>query len=102
MEDNKLKQLRWIIILGVALALAAVAIVIISTSTHSRIKQIEDMNEQLQLTNEQLQLSNEYEMLNREFAQYEDRNMMLENDSLAEKYAAARAKVEKLLQELNN
>lgn len=102
MEDNKLKKMRWIIILGMALALAIVAIVIISTATHSRLKQMEDMNEQLQLTNEQLQLSNEYEMLNHEFAQYEDRNMMLANDSLAEKYAAARAKVEKLLQELNS
>lgn len=102
MEDNKLKNLRWIIILGMALALAIVAIVIISTATHSRLKAMEDTNEQLQLTNEQLQLSNEYEMLNHEFAQYEDRNMMLANDSLAEKYAAARAKVEKLLQELNN
>lgn len=102
MEDNKLKKMRWIIILGMALALAIVAIVIIATATHSRIKEMENANEQLQLTNEQLQLSNEYEMLNHEFAQYEDQNLMMANDSLAEKYAAARAKVEKLLQELNN
>lgn len=101
-NDSKLKRMRWIIILAMALALAIVAIVIVSTATHSRIKAMEEANEQLQLTNEQLQLSNEYEMLNHEFAQYEDRNMMLANDSLAEKYAAARAKVEKLLQELNN
>lgn len=102
MDDSKLKRLRWIIILGIALALAIVAIVIVSTTTHSRIKAMEEANEQLQLTNEQLQLSNEYEMLNHEFAQYEDQSLMLANDSLVEKYAAARAKVEKLLQELNS
>lgn len=88
--------------MGILLALAIVAIVIVSTTTHSKIEQMEMANEQLQLTNEQLQLSNEYETLNREFAQYEDQNVLLANDSLAEKYAAARAKVEKLLQELNN
>lgn len=102
MDDNKLKRLRWIIILGIALALAIVAVVIVSTSSNSKIKEMEAANEQLQLTNEQLQLSNEYETLNREFAQYEDQNTLLANDSLASKYAAARAKVEKLLQELNN
>ena len=104
MEDNdsKLKKLRWVILLGMALALAIVAIVVISTSTHSRLKAMEEANEQLQLTNEQLQLSNDYEMLNRDFAQYEDQRVMFANDSLAEKYNAAKAKVEKLLEELNN
>lgn len=102
MDENKLKRLRLIIIFGVALAIAIAAIVVILTTTRNQIKEMEQANEQLQLTNEQLQLSNEYETLNREFAQYEDRNVFLANDSLAEKYAAAKAKVEKLLQELNN
>lgn len=102
MDENKLKRLRLIIIFGVALAIAIAAIVVILTTTRNQIKEMEQANEQLQLTNEQLQLSNEYETLNREFAQYEDRNVLLANDSLAEKYAAAKAKVEKLLQELNN
>lgn len=97
-----MKNLKWLIILGMALALAIVAIVIISTVTHSRIKNLESSYEQLQLTNDQLQLANEYESLNHEFAQYENQSMLLANDSLVEKYAAARAKVEKLLQELNN
>lgn len=102
MDDNKLKRIRLSIIFGIALAIAIAAIVVILTTTNSKIREMEQANEQLQLSNEQLQLSNEYEMLNREFAQYEDRNVLLANDSLAEKYAAAKAKVEKLLQELNN
>lgn len=65
-------------------------------------RQLELDNEQLQLSNDQLALSNEYETLNHEFAQYENQSMLLQNDSLVEKYTAARAKVEKLLQELNN
>ncbi|MDE6225290.1 MAG: hypothetical protein K2M25_04045, partial [Muribaculaceae bacterium] len=59
-------------------------------------------NEQLQLANDQLTLSNEYQALNNEFAQYENQTRLLANDSLVEKYAAARSKVEKLLLELKN
>lgn len=59
-------------------------------------------NEQLQLTNEQLQLANEYQALNTEYAQYENQSQLLVNDSLVTKYAAAKSKVEKLLQELNS
>ena len=58
--------------------------------------------EQLKLTNEQLQLAGEYESLNNEYAQYENQTQLLANDSIVEKYAAAKAKVEKLLQELKN
>ncbi len=58
--------------------------------------------EQLQLANEQLQLANEYDALNNEFAQYENQTSLLANDSIVQKYSAARAQVEKLLQELKN
>ena len=101
-EKDKLKKLRLTIILGMALALAVVAIVVLTTMTTSKMRQLELDNEQLQLSNDQLALSNEYETLNHEFAQYENQSMLLQNDSLVEKYTAARAKVEKLLQELNN
>lgn len=101
-EKEKLKKLRLNIILGMALALAVVAIVVLVTMNTSKVRQLEIENEQLQLSNDQLALSNEYETLNHEFAQYEGQSMLLQNDSLVEKYTAARAKVEKLLQELNN
>lgn len=58
--------------------------------------------EQLQLENEQIQLANEYANLNNEFAQYENQTSLLANDSIIEKYSAARAQVEKLLEELKN
>lgn len=68
---------------------------------HSKQVRIENQLEQAQLQNEQLALANEYEQLNNEFAQYENQTILLANDSIVEKYAAAKAKVEKLLQELN-
>lgn len=58
--------------------------------------------EQLKLQNDQLQLANEYQSLNAEFEQYEHRAQALANDSISEKYEAAKNKVERLLDELNN
>lgn len=90
------------IALAVLLALAIIAIVFTTTTLSSKVDEATLANEQLQLENEQLQLSNEYNSLNREFAQYEDQAVLLANDSLVSKYAAAKSKVEKLLQELNS
>lgn len=101
--DKKPKQLLWgVIALGVLLVIAIVAIIITTTSMSRRINEAQEANEQLQLTNEQLQLANEYQALNVEFRQYENQSQMLANDSLVAKYSAAKSKVEKLLQELNN
>jgi uncharacterized coiled-coil DUF342 family protein len=69
--------------------------------TRETAKQQEQI-EQLQLANEQIQLANEYDALNNEFAQYENQTSLLANDSIVQKYSAARAQVEKLLQELKN
>lgn len=57
--------------------------------------------EQLEMEKEELRLNNEYTQLNSQFAQVENQSVLLENDSIVEKYAAAKAKVEKLIQELN-
>ncbi len=77
--------------------------IIFLTVSHTRetAKQQEQI-EQLQLANEQIQLANEYDALNNEFAQYENQTSLLANDSIVQKYSAARAQVEKLLQELKN
>lgn len=101
--DKKPKQLLWgVIALGVLLLIAIVAIVITTTSMSRKLNETREANEQLQLTNEQLQLANEYQALDVEFRQYENQSQMLANDSLVAKYSAAKSKVEKLLQELNN
>lgn len=55
----------------------------------------------LALVNDRLQLTNEFNQLNADFSQYEDQQIYLKNDSLVQKYNAARMKVEGLLQELN-
>lgn len=101
--EKKQKYLMWGVIgLGVLLVVAIIAFVATTTTMSSKIEEAQLENEQLQLTNEQLQLANEYQALNTEFQQYENQSQMLMNDSIITKYAAAKSKVEKLLQELKN
>ena len=90
------KYLRW----GI-LALATLLVIIIAAFILTT-KSINDKAEEAALANEQLQLANEYQALNVEFQQYENQSQLLANDSLVTKYAAAKSKVEKLLQELNS
>ncbi len=91
-----------VIILCVLLALAVIAVIFMTTRSVSRENEHQQQIEQLQLANEQLQMANEFDALNNEFAQYENQTSLLANDSIVQKYAAARAQVEKLLQELKN
>ena len=101
-HGNQPKSRRGLMIL-IALLVVAVLSIIFLTVSHTRetAKQQEQI-EQLQLANEQIQLANEYDALNNEFAQYENQTSLLANDSIVQKYSAARAQVEKLLQELKN
>lgn len=102
-EQGKAKQLmKWITILGVALGVALIAVIFMTVSHSRQSSQQQQQIEQLQLANEQIQLANEYDALNNEFAQYENQTSLLANDSIVQKYAASRAQVEKLLQELKN
>ena len=91
-----------IIVLAVLLLLAVGAMVFLSSKNNAEMEAQQQQIEQLQLQNEQIQLANEYESLNNEFAQYENQTSLLANDSIVQKYAAARAQVEKLLNELKN
>ena len=100
MTPEKLK--KTVIVLGAALGVAVIAVIIAVSVMGVKVSQMSAENEQLQLTNEQLQLAGEYEALNDEFAQYENQAQRLANDSIVMKYAAAKSKVEKLLQELNS
>ena len=101
-KNDPKKLYTGMIALAVLLVIAILAIIFTTTSMSRKVQQATLQNEQLQLENEQLQLSNEYQTLNSEFAQYEDRAVLLANDSLVAKYAAAKTKVEKLLQELKS
>ncbi|MBD5202594.1 MAG: hypothetical protein HDS81_04700 [Bacteroidales bacterium] len=100
MENEKKSNLTLVLI--VILAVVIIAGGIVFFTQNKKMNKAIAQNEQLQLTNEQLQLANEYQNLNNEFAQYENQTRLLANDSLVEKYAAAKSKVEKLLQELKN
>ncbi|WP_289712294.1 hypothetical protein, partial [uncultured Muribaculum sp.] len=95
--------LRWgILALATLLVIIIAAFILTTKSINDKAEEAALANEQLQLTNEQLQLANEYQALNVEFQQYENQSQLLANDSLVTKYAAAKSKVEKLLQELNS
>lgn len=96
------KTMIIIIVLAVLLLLAVGAMVFLSSKNNAEMEAQQQQIEQLQLQNEQIQLANEYESLNNEFAQYENQTSLLANDSIVQKYAAARAQVEKLLNELKN
>ena len=97
------KYLRWGILgLATLLVIIIAAFILTTKSINDKAEEAALANEQLQLTNEQLQLANEYQALNVEFQQYENQSQLLANDSLVTKYAAAKSKVEKLLQELNS
>lgn len=96
------KTMMTIIILAVLLGLAVLAVVLLSAKNNAEMEAQQQQIEQLQLQNEQIQLANEYESLNNEFAQYENQTSLLANDSIVQKYAAARSQVEKLLEELKN
>ncbi len=102
-EPAKKKPLTmWITIMAVLLVLAILAVVFLTVSHSREAAEQQQQIEQLQLANEQIQLANEYDALNTEFAQYENQTSLLANDSIVQKYSAARAQVEKLLQELKN
>ncbi|MBD5267414.1 MAG: hypothetical protein HDS41_04410 [Bacteroides sp.] len=105
MENNAKKPaglIAGIILLALLLVIAIVAFIFTTRSMDKKVEAAELANEQLQLTNEQLQLAQEYQVLNTEFSQYENQSQLLASDSLVTKYAAAKSKVEKLLQELNS
>ena len=97
------KYLRWgILALATLLVIIIAAFILTTKSINDKAEEAALANEQLQLTNDQLLLANEYQALNVEFQQYENQSQLLANDSLVTKYAAAKSKVEKLLQELNS
>ena len=96
---KKSKTALW---LGIPLVLAVLCGIFLFIHNTRQQAEHEEQLQQLQLANEQLQLANEYESLNNEFAQYENQTSLLANDSIVQKYSAARAQVEKLLQELKN
>lgn len=91
---------------GVAMIVALVIAVCVSVFKFSgaqrELNEVKAANEQLQLSNEQLQLSNEFAAIDAEFQQRENDAIRLENDTILAKYTAAKAKVEELINELNN
>ncbi|MDE7153611.1 MAG: hypothetical protein K2O00_04090 [Muribaculaceae bacterium] len=90
------------LIFGIIIAVIIIVAVSLIAFQGRKLSAVATENEQLKLTNEQLQLANEFQSVNNEFAQYENQTQVMVNDSLTERYAAAKAKVEKLLAELNS
>lgn len=89
--------------LGVLLALIALIVVlIVKNSSNTEIaNEAKARADSLAIANDQLILTNEFNQLNADFNQYEGQQIYLKNDSLVQKYNAARMKVEGLIRELN-
>lgn len=88
---------------GVLVALIALIIVLIVNDNNNTVARNEAQAraDSLAIANDQLILTNEFNQLNADFNQYEGQQIYLKNDSLVQKYNAARMKVEGLLRELN-
>lgn len=88
---------------GVLVALIALIIVLIVKDNSNTVARNEAQAraDSLAIANDQLVLTNEFNQLNADFNQYEGQQIYLKNDSLVQKYNAARMKVEGLLRELN-
>lgn len=100
---NKFTPLIWAVVILALLLLGAVIFSVTQvTSLKNQVEQASLENEELRLSNEQLQLTNEFDAINAEFQQYEDQATRLANDTILAKYTAAKAKVEQLINELNN
>lgn len=92
------------IIAAVVVALAVIIYLVVQlSSSKSEAAQKDEQIEQLKLENEMIQSANEFRELDQQYSQLESNQInLLSNDSIVEKYAAAKAQVEKLLNELKN
>lgn len=106
-ELKRQKRKRLIIIVAaVAILLAIVGVVFVMMSSKNKeleaARQLAEETQQ-QLLAQQMQI-NELELLkiDDDFQQMEGQSVLLANDSIVEKYQAARAQIEKLRAELNN
>lgn len=105
LKQQKRKRLI-IIVAAVAILLAIVGVVFVMMSSKNKeleaARQLAEETQQ-QLLAQQMQI-NELELLkiDDDFQQMEGQSVLLANDSIVEKYQAARAQIEKLRAELNN
>lgn len=99
------KNLKIIIFtaIGVLIGLIALVIVLIvqNNNRSDAAYEAQMRADSLAVANDQLILTNEFNQLNADFNQYEGQQIYLKNDSLVQKYNAARMKVEGLIRELN-
>lgn len=100
------KQQKVILFGGIGVVACLVALIIILLiNNNQQTQQTDDAQarlDSLAIVNDQLRITNEFNQLNSEFAQYEDQQIYLKNDSLVQQYNAARMKVEGLLKELSD
>lgn len=100
--NKKLKVIIYTAI-GVLVALIALIVFLIvkDTNNTAAVNEAQARADSLAIANDQLLLTNEFNQLNADFNQYEGQQIYLKNDSLVQKYNAARMKVEGLIRELN-
>lgn len=101
--QNKSKILIWLAAVMAVLLIGVVVWSILRSNDYKgQVESANAQNAELKLENEQLQLENEFSAVDAEFQTYEGHAQRIGNDTIAAKYNAAKAKIEQLLQELNN
>lgn len=100
---SRKRRLAVMIAIGVVAVFIIVALVVMLMSKGSQVSEKDAEIEQMQLKMEMMQSANQLDSIDRQFAQLEGNQVnLLANDSIVEKYTAAKAQIEKLMQELNN
>lgn len=103
--ERRKRKKRLAIVVGATVAASLVILLLffLLLSSKSREKERENEVEQLQLQMEMLESQNELAAIDREYAQLEGNQVnILQNDSIVEKYTAAKAQIEQLMLELKN
>ena len=110
MHQQQLKRQKRnrMMIIGGAVIVLLVLLALFFVMMSSKNKELEESKKQVEDTQQQLLAQqmqiNELELLkiDDDFQQMEGQTVLLANDSIVEKYQAARAQIEKLMTELNN
>ena len=99
------KKIIAIITAGAIVVAGFVALTILLLSSNSRneaeARRARETADSLQMANEQMLLDNEYTQIQADFSQYENQAVYLKDDTLVQQYNESKARVEKLMSELD-
>lgn len=99
---NKKRLLLFGVIGGVVLLLLIGTLLFLMTNADKKVNEAEERAKQAEYLAEIARSEAEFAKIDQDYTMLEGQQAILANDSIIDKYAAAKAQIEKLLQELNN